>query len=147
MTDIVRRVGVTICPFEHITVLLVFSTKSKAVLLLLAFCLLEDFNASAISGNVRRLLAFLVLSLAITSVTLETVCRMVIVFLSKSMLSHCRPSSSLRRKPYNAVIFTIGKIGSSPKAKIGLSAAYRYRMCFHNERGAAVSQTDRDSMR
>ena len=44
-------------------------------------------------------LAFLVLSLATTSVTLETVWRIVMDFRSKSILSHCRPSNSLLRSP------------------------------------------------
>ena len=54
-------------------------------------------------GKLRKLDAFLVLFFSTTFVTRATVCRMVSVCIAKLMLSHFRPSTSLRRRPYSAV--------------------------------------------
>ncbi len=99
VADVVRVIGATIVPFENIVVFLVLTTKCKSVLLLLALSFGENSKGFCSQWKGAATLAFLVLALATTSVTFTTVWRMVIVLVSKSLLSYCRPSSSLLRSP------------------------------------------------
>ena len=106
---IVRFKRCTVRPFEDVVILFVGAAELPAVFFLLCFML----RASGVSGKLRRLLCVLVLSFSMRVIILQTVCRISRQLLSKSTLSHFRPSTSLRRRPYSAVILTSGSIGSS----------------------------------
>lgn len=95
----VGRVGPSIFPLENVFTFNIFTAKCPAIFLLL----LPDFKQQLFyfrqERELRRLEAFFGLSFSTALVTLETVCLMVRVFVSKSMLSHFRPITSLRRRP------------------------------------------------
>ena len=103
VAHIVGRVGVPVLPGEHVVVVYVVLAEVVAVVLLL---LKQDFEQShriVCQGKARKLDAFFVLFFSTTFVTRATVCRMVSVCIAKLMLSHFKPSTSLRRRPYSAV--------------------------------------------
>ena len=103
VTHIVGGVGVPVLPCEYVVVVYVILAEVVAVVLLLLKQNLEQPHRIVCQGKAAETGCVLRLVLLHDFVTRATVCRMVSVCIAKLMLSHFRPSTSLRRRPYSAV--------------------------------------------